>query len=401
METALPRAAGPTPAPALAVDAVRPEIRDVPGSGIVEVVNYGFHRDGLIKMWVGEGDTPTPDHISAAAAAALRDGHTFYTLQRGIPPLRQALADYQTRLYGTEIGVERISTLVGGMQAIMLGLQAIAGPGDEIVAISPVWPNIVAAARVVGATPVHVPLTLGEGGWQLDMDRLQDACGPKTRALFVNSPGNPTGWTATREEMIALRDFARQRGIWLIGDEVYIRLTYDTPRAVSFLELMEPEERLLAVNSFSKNWAMTGWRVGWLTHPPSLGPILENLIQYNTSGVPTFLQHGAVTAITEGEPTVEAVRAQCRAGRDIVCDALGAVDRVRFARPAGAFYLFFRVDGEADARSLALRLVDEANVGLAPGTAFGPGGEGYLRLCFASSRKTLTTAMERLVPALG
>lgn len=383
------------------IAAIRPGVAALPESGIVEVVNYGREKEGLIPLWVGEGDLPTPDYISAAAVEALHAGQTRYTYQKGVPPLRLAIADYLNRTYATGIPVDNVVVTVGGMQAIALTMQMLIDPGDEVVAVSPVWPNIFSAVRICGGRDVQVPLSLDEtGGWQCDLDRLFDACGPKTKALFVNSPGNPTGWTLTREEMVAIRDFARERGIWILADEVYNRVTFEMDRAPSFLEIMSPEERLIAVNTFSKNWAMTGWRIGWVVAPRALTTVYENLIQFNTSGVPTFLQYGAAAALEHGDDFIQRMRRLCHEGRDIVCDGLGPLPRVHFARPDGGFYLFFRVDGEPDARDLALRLVDDANVGLAPGTAFGTGGQGFLRLCFASSADLLREAVDRLVPAL-
>ncbi|MCB9947747.1 MAG: pyridoxal phosphate-dependent aminotransferase [Rhodospirillaceae bacterium] len=379
---------------------LRPSIAALPDSGIVEVVQYGMERPGLIPLWVGEGDATTPSSIGDAAVAALRAGQTFYTYQRGIPPLRQAMARYLSGVHDREIAPERIFITASGMQAITLTLQALIDPGDEVVLVTPVWPNILAALNILGGVVRAVPMTLTDRGWSVDFDRLADACGPKTRAVFVNSPNNPTGWIMPREEMEALADLARHHGFWIIADEVYNRITYDTDHAPSFLEVMEADERIVVVNSFSKNWAMTGWRVGWVVASPALGQVYENLIQYNTSGVATFLQYGAVAALEEGLGTIDAVRETCRIGRDIVCQRLGAMRKVRLARPQGAFYAFLAVDGETDSRSLAFRLVDEANVGLAPGSAFGPGGEGFLRLCFACSPARLSEAMDRMEPML-
>ncbi len=378
---------------------LRPAISALPESGIVEVVNYGRGRPGLMQLWIGEGDQPTPAFIGEAAHKAFLEGETFYTWQRGIPPLRQGIADYLNRSYGTEVDAERIFVTVGGMGAIMAALQAILDAGEEVAVLTPAWPNIKAAVDVLGGVARQVPMSLTDEGWQVDLDRLFDACGPKTKAIFVNSPGNPTGATLGRDELIRIRDFARSRGLWIIADEVYGRLTYDIDHAPSFLQIMEPDERLIVVNTFSKNWSMTGWRIGWVVASRQLGQVFENLIQFNTSGVASFLQFGALAAINSDE-TVEALRERCRIGRDIVCDALGEVPRVRFQKPPGAFYVFLSVDGEPDSRALAIRLIDEANVGLAPGSSFGQGGEGFLRLCFGGSHDLLRRAMERLVPAL-
>ncbi len=390
----------PDSAPESILQDIRTDIQTLPESGIVEIANYAREKADVTRMWVGEGDLPTPDFICEAANEGLARGETFYTYQRGIPPLRDALARYHERVYGVPVARERINVIASGMQAIMETMQMLIGPGDEIVIPAPVWPNIFSAAHIQGGVPRFVPLRLGNDGWKLDLDQLFDACGPRTRAIFMNSPGNPTGWMISREDMIRVRDFARERGIWIVADDVYGRITYDVERAPSFLELMEPEERLVVVNTFSKNWAMTGWRMGWVVAPPELGQVYENLVQYNTSGVPPFLQRGAVAALDHGEEFFQSMLARCREGREIVCNALAEAPRVRFARPGGAFYLFFAVDGEPDSRALAFRLVDEARVGLAPGTAFSEEGEGYMRLCFAASADRVAAAMERLVPAL-
>ncbi|MCY4191387.1 MAG: pyridoxal phosphate-dependent aminotransferase [Rhodospirillaceae bacterium] len=379
---------------------INPRIASLPESGIVELVNYGREIPDLIPLWVGEGDLATPDFISDAAIEALRDGQTFYTYQRGIPPLRQALGEYLKKTYGVDISPERTIVTIGGMQATMETVQMLLGPGDEIVAPSPVWPNIKAAVDIVGGQVINVPLQNGNAGWTLDLDRLFDSCGHKTKAFFLNSPSNPTAWIMTREDQISIRDFAREHGLWIIADEVYGRMVYEMDVAPSFLQICEPDDRLVVINTFSKNWSMTGWRIGWLVMPEALGQVYENLVQFNTSGVPTFLQHGAVAALEKGEHHVREMIARCRQGRDIVCDALEPLPNVHFARPGGSFYMLLSVDGEMDGRALAYRLVNEANVGLAPGSAFGEDSKRYMRLCFGVSLDKLKTAIERLVPIL-
>ena len=383
------------------LDAIRNDIATLPESGIVEVVNYGRGKEGLIPLWAGEGDLPTPDLISAAAKKSLDEGETFYTYQRGIPELREALANYHQRIYGGERSDENFYVTGSGMQAIMSAVQCVVGAGDEVLALTPAWPNIFGAVQVAGAKTIAVPMQFGESGWGVDLDALFAKRTTKTRALFINSPGNPTGVTLSREQLVAIRDFARKHDLWIIADEVYGRFCFDGAAAPSFLEIMEPEEKLLVVNTFSKNWAMTGWRIGWIVAPQSLGGVMENLVQYNTSGVPVFSQRAAVAALEEGEDFLAMQVDQVRGVRDLVCNEMATWSRVRSAPPQGAFYLFFAVDGERDSRSLALRLIDEANVGLAPGGAFGPGGEGCLRLCLAGSPARFGQALERLQPVLG
>jgi aspartate/methionine/tyrosine aminotransferase len=382
-------------------DALSRAARAAPESGIVELANYGRGREGLIPLWVGEGDLPTPSFICEAATRALAAGETFYTWQRGIPPLREALARYHTMLYGREFIPEEFYVTGSGMQAIQIVMAMIAGAGDEVVIPTPTWPNAAAAAGIIGAQAVEVPMAFANGGWSLDIDRLAAAVTERTRALFVVSPNNPTGWTATVADLSALLALARRHGLWIVADETYARFWYgEGSRAPSFFDLMDAEDRILFVNTFSKNWAMTGWRIGWITAHPSLGPVIENMIQYATSGVAQFMQRAAVTALERGEDFAAHMVERARRGRDIACNALSATGRVRFVEPQGAFYLFFSVDGEPDTRRLALRLVDEANVGLAPGTAFGAGGERFMRLCFARNAGQLATAMERLVAAI-
>ena len=376
--------------------ALRREAREAPNSGIVEVFNYGRGREGLIPLWAGEGDLPTPDFICEATARSLRAGETFYTWQRGIPELRAALARYHARHFGRAFRPEQFFVTGGGMQAIQIAIAAVAGAGDEVAILSPAWPNFAAAAGIGGARPVAVKLDFDGTRWALDLDALRAAIGPATRAIFVNSPANPTGWTASEADLRGILRLARDRGLWIIADEVYSRFVYDGERAPSFHDIAGEEERILYVNTFSKNWAMTGWRIGWIAAPEALGTVIENLIQNSTSGVAAFMQRGAIAALEEGEDFVRLQVERARRGREIVCGGLAGSNRVRFAWPEGAFYLFFTVDGVKDTSGLGLRLVDEAGIGIAPGTAFGPGGERFMRICFARKAEDLSEATRRL-----
>jgi aspartate/methionine/tyrosine aminotransferase len=380
---------------------LRPEARNAPESGIVEVVNHGRLKPGLIPLWVGEGDLATPDFIVAAANRSLADGETFYTWQRGIPELREALARYHTALYGQPLASERFFVTGSGMQSVQIAVRLIAGPGDELVIPTPAWPNFAAAIGVAGAKAVCVAMDLAQGRFSLDLEKLEAAITSKTRAIVINSPANPTGWTATKAELTALLALARKHGIWIVADEIYGRFVYDgQARAASFHDVMEPEDRILFVQTFSKNWAMTGWRIGWIEAPAAFGQVIENLIQYSTSGSPVFVQRAAIAAIEEGEPFVAQQIARATEGRRIIAEGLKATNRVSLAAPDGAFYQFFSVDGRPDSRALAIELVDSANVGLAPGTAFGPGGETGLRLCFARKASDLVEVVARIQRAL-
>lgn len=378
---------------------IQPAMRAVAQSGIVEVFNYGRGRQGLIPLWVGEGDAPTPPFIAEAAKASIDAGETFYTHQRGIPELRESIARYMTRVYGAAPGggdfsPERFFVTIGGMHALDLASRLTVGPGEEALIPSPAWPNFAGAVALAGGRAVFVPLERGER-WRLDPERLASAITPATRTIFLNSPANPTGFVATREELEAVLALARRHGLWIVADEIYGRLTYRGERAPSFHDIMAPSDKILFVQTLSKNWAMTGWRVGWLEAPPALGPTIENLIQFTTSGVPVFTQRAAVAALNGGESFLASQIARMHEARDIVTQGLAATGRVRFATPQAAFYLFCAVDGESDSRALALRLIDEAGIGAAPGSAFGPGGEGYLRLCFARAPEEVAEATRR------
>ncbi len=376
---------------------LRSVVVDAPPQLIGEVARLGMGDKDAIALWYGESDMPTPRFICDAAHRAMLAGETFYSHKRGLPELQAALAAYLTGLYDAPITADRVTVTASGMHGILLAMQAILEAGDNAVLVGPVWPNAAATARVAGAEARTIALDNRNGVWRLDLDRLFAACDDATRIIFVNSPGNPTGWMLERAEQQAILDFARARGIWVMADEVYGRLVYDRAVAPSFLEISAPEDPVIVVNSFSKSWAMTGWRVGWLTHPAWLGPAFSELVEYSVSTVPPFLQRAAITAVTEGEPLVAEIRERCRQGRDVVTPALTAHPRVVMAPPVAAFYAFFRVEGMADSLAWAKRLYLETKVGVAPGRAFGPEGEGWIRLCFASSPARLETAMARLI----
>jgi len=379
----------------------RDKITELRVSPIATISGLGMGDPEVVPLWYGEGDLPTPDFIGDAAAAALRAGHTFYTYKAGLPELRETIATYLSGLYGRAVGAERVAVTSSGMTALMLGAQALIDPGDNLVIVAPVWPNIAAAVSIMNGEPRLIGLDPAPGGgWRLDLEKLFAACDSRTRGIFVNSPSNPTGWVISPEEIAALLAFARKRGLWLIADEVYGRIVYGNRVAPSFLAAAEPEDRVIVVNSFSKSWAMTGWRLGWMVMPAELLPEFEKLIEFNTSGSPTFLQHAGIVAIRDGESVVGQFVARCRAGRDAAIEALQACRRVELARPEGAFYAFFRVAGMTDSIAFAKELLARTKVGLAPGIAFGPMGEGHLRLCFARDPQTIAAAVERLRPML-
>lgn len=378
----------------------RQAIRALDASRIREVANAAIGDASVIPFWFGEPDNVTPAFIREAAKAALDAGDTFYRHNLGIAPLREALAAYLSRLH-RPIEAERIAVTSSGVNALMLLGQALLSPGDRVVAIVPLWPNVTEIPRILGAEVVRVPLALADGAWRLDLDRLIEAVGTTARAVIVNSPSNPTGWTMDRAAQAALLAHCRRTGTWIVSDEAYERLVFDgLDCAPSFLDLAEPDDRLVVANTFSKSWQMTGWRLGWAVAPAPLVPDLAKLIEFNTSCAPGFVQQAGMVAVRDGEPAVRAFVESLRLARDTLLPALAALPGVEVGRPDGAMYAFFRVAGEPDSVALAKRLVREAGIGLAPGAAFGPEGEGFLRWCFARPPAVLHDGLERLRGAL-
>lgn len=377
---------------------ITPQARNEPDSGIVKAAMHGFSVRGVIALWTGEGNLPTPEAFSRPAIDSLLRGETFYTWQRGIPELREALARYHTRHFGRAFSSENFFVTSSGMQSVQTAIQMIAGEDDEIIIPTPAWPNYAGPLRIQGSRPVEVAMQFQNGRWLLDLDRVFAAVTARTKAICLVSPSNPVGWTASLDELIAVRDFARARGLWIIADEVYSRFYYGErgeKRAPSFLDICEDEEMLLMANTFSKNWAMTGWRVGWLQAPRALGAAIERIIQYNSSGTPAFLQRGCVAALDDGDSFVDMQVAKARANRDIAARRLAEMPGVRFELPRGAFYLLFALEGMKDSTATTMRIIDEAKVGLAPGATFGPGGEGFLRMSFLCDPEKIETAMDR------
>ena len=374
----------------------RPAVRALVASLIRDVANEGMGDPDVLAFWFGEPDEVTPQFIREAGVASLARGETFYTQNFGIPPLRSAIASYVSRLHRATAD-DNVAVTASGMSALMLAVEALVAPGDRVVVITPLWPNLVEIPKILSANVECVSLDCVHGEWRLDLDRLLRALTPDTRLALVNSPNNPTGWTLTRGEQQAILDHCRRHGIWLVADDVYERLYYreDVPSAPSFLDLAAPDERVVSVNSFSKSWLMTGWRLGWIIAPTALMPDLGKLIEYNTSCSPAFVQHAGVAAILQGEPTVAHTRERFRRARDCLVTALAGMPGIEVASPAGAMYAFFRVAGLTDSLAFCKQLVREAHLGLAPGRAFGPEGEGYVRWCFASDEARLAEGVAR------
>ncbi|HEX3382658.1 MAG TPA: pyridoxal phosphate-dependent aminotransferase [Paraburkholderia sp.] len=382
----------------------RDAVRALRPSQIREVANAGFGVNDVLPFWFGESDRVTPAFIRDAASAALAAGATFYTHNLGIAPLRAALAGYVSELHGAT-SPEQVAVTSAGVNALMLAAQLVVGAGDRVVAVTPLWPNLVEIPKILGAQVETVALGYGEHGWQLDVGRLLAALTPDTKMLMINSPNNPTGWVMSRDDQRTVLEHCRRHGIWIVADEVYERLYYpdDGPAqasgartAPSFLDLATRDERVICVNSFSKAWLMTGWRLGWIVAPTALMDDLAKLVEYNTSCAPSFVQQAGIAALEQGGRFTQELVLDLRTSRDHLMRALSAVPGVDVKAPRGAMYLFFSMPGSARSLDLCKAMVREVGLGVAPGSAFGPQGEGFVRWCYACDTARLDAGVERL-----
>lgn len=372
-------------------------------SRIREVANAAMGRSDVLAFWFGESDEITPDVVRQAAIESLQRGETFYTHNLGLTELREAIAGYTSRLHQPHrpVAADRIAVTSGGVNALMLAVQALVDPGDEVVVVTPVWPNLTAQPLIMGARVHCVSLVPQQGGaWQLDMAQLLSTVTPTTRLLVVNAPNNPTGWTLTQTEQETIMAHCRSTGTWILADEVYERLYYEPSAngcAPSFLDVAEPEDKLVVIHSFSKSFLMTGWRLGWLVMPASMTLEMGKLIEFNTSCASVFTQRAALAALAHADQITPRVVARLKLCRDTLVPLLKALPGVEVASAPGGMYAFFRIDGHDDSLAVAKQLVVEAGLGLAPGSAFSPEGQGWLRWCFASKDpQRLVLGVDRL-----
>jgi aspartate/methionine/tyrosine aminotransferase len=381
---------------------MRAAIQALPGSKIREVANAALGRRDVLAFWFGESDEVTPEAIRAAATRSLEAGETFYSHNLGLPELRQEIADYTSSLH-RPLQARRIAVTSSGVNALMLAMQMLLDPGDEVLAVVPVWPNLTAQPAILGARVTRVALRAEAGVWRLDLDELLARVTAGTRVLLVNAPNNPTGWTLTRAEQEALLAHCRRTGTWIVADEVYERLHYapGAPAAPSFLDIAEADDRLVVAHSFSKSFLMTGWRLGWLVLPADCEDAMAKLIEFNTSCAPVFVQRAGLAGLAIADDFVPGLVERMKARRDQLVGGLRRLRGVTAALPPGGMYAFFQVEGEADSLAFAKRLVAEHGLGIAPGAAFGPEGEGWLRWCFAARDPArLDAGLERLAAAI-
>ena len=378
----------------------RPAVRSLGASKIRELFNAGFGRADILPFWVGEPDEPTPEFIRKAGMDSIAAGETFYTHNLGIPEIREALAAYLTRLHG-RIAPAQVALTSAGVNALMLATQLLVDPGERVVEVVPLWPNLQEIPKILGAHVDTVGLRFGPSGWRLDVEGLLKALTPNTRALYLNSPNNPTGWTLTKAEQKVILEHCRRHGIWIFADDAYERLYFgDGGVAPSFLDISDENDKIISTNTFSKTWLMPGWRLGWLVVPPELTDDLGKLIEFNTSCAPVFVQRAGIVALKQGEPVIARTLERFRGARDFLVRELNAIEGVEAASPSGTMYVFFKVQGVDDSLEFCKQLVRDVGLGLAPGSAFGPAGEGFLRWCFAAGQDRLAEGVCRFRKAM-
>ena len=381
------------------------EIISFKETAIMEIANFGRnheHTTGqkIYPAWFGEGDASTSKIICKKTLEALNSGKTFYTYQNGIPELRLQLSKYMNEVFNINTKPENHSVVTGGMMGLRLTCDLIVDSGDEIILVGPVWPNIRSSVLLKKGKIKEISLQLGDNGWEIDFDNLLNSITSKTKMVFINSPGNPTGWIITKEQQELLLKHTRKLGCWLISDEVYHQITFNGLAAPSFLQVSKPNDRLIVINSASKSFDMTGWRIGWITHPKELGEHIAKLVQITTTGVPEFLQIGFISALQNYKNITNELRQNLKKSRDLMFNRLVTWNKVECSVPDAAFYAFFKVKGMKSSLEFAKKLIVETNVGVAPGIAFGESGEGHLRICFAAKEDFIQEIMNRLEPVL-
>src|SRR5690242_8187396 len=377
----------------------------VPRSRIRELAEIAMGMDGVLRLYFGESNLPTPEYIKQAAIRAMHDGFTFYTENAGLPSLRRAIAENYRRLHNVAVDpAGEIVVTASGVQALNLAIRCVLDPGDDAIALTPAWPNGSSSVMMSNASVRQIPHPLCGERYRIDFDALERAVTPRTRMLLYTSPSNPLGWVATEEEQQALLDFTRRHNMWLFADEVYDRLYYAGAKlgdpVPSILRQATRDDAVVVIHSFSKSYCMTGWRVGWLISRRDLIAKATQLNEFVVSHAPTFAQKAGETALADGEPELERMLLRLKENRDLCLEALTGLPGITVPKPDGAFYLFPRISGLRDSFAFCKRLLEETRVGLAPGVAFGEGGEGSIRICYAADRSILEPAMERLITFL-
>ncbi|MBX2867824.1 MAG: pyridoxal phosphate-dependent aminotransferase [Acidiferrobacterales bacterium] len=360
------------------------------------IAEEAMNLQSVIPLYFGESAWQTDPLAVGAAIDALQHGDHFYQPNNGRKSLREAISRYLSKLHSQPIDADRITVTASGTQALAITAQAIVDPGDNVLCIQPGWPNIPCAFEIAGAKVQYQHLGIKDDRWNLDIDRFTNSITPQIKAVLINSPSNPTGWVMPSCDQEVLLEKCRKTGTWLVFDEVYSRLYQKGKAAPSPLDFALPDDRVISINSFSKAWSMTGWRLGWVAAPKATYPTLGKLTEFNIACAPGFVQAAGENMINAGEKAISDLKHKLEQSYTEVETNMKTIEKIGFIQPDGAFYLFFSIDGIENSLEFARRLLRETGVGLAPGSAFGEAGSGYFRLCYANPVTLLSEALSRL-----
>ena len=380
---------------------MRKIIEELESSPIRNIANSAIDNKDVIPLWFGETDIVTPKFISDSMKVALDEGHTFYTTNHGVPELVESISQYSSHLHNKIILENRIMITAAGMNALMIAAEAIVNPNEKIICVTPVWPNFMRCVQIMGGQIIEIPLLLSEreNKWQLNLEEIEKNISD-VKGIYINSPNNPTGWMMEKKEQEKILEICRKNKKWIIADEVYERIVYNRKVAPSFLDIASEKDLLIVVNSFSKSWAMTGWRLGWITIPENTLNLFEKLNEFNIASPAAPVQHAGITAIKEGENFILNMMSKLSNARNIAINNLTSFSLVELPYPNAAFYAFFRVKGVKDSELFCKETLKQTGVGLAPGTAFGKATNNWLRICYAKSPDLLEEAFLKLKAVL-
>ena len=368
-----------------------------PASGIRYMFDLAAQYNNLINLGVGEPNFETPKHIKKMAKKAIDEGFTHYVANAGIPELRQAIADQYKRELGLEYAAENVMVAAGAMEAIILTLLTIINPGDEVIVTNPCYPNYLGQIMMVGGKVVSVPI-YEENKFKLQPEDLKKVITPKTKAIFLNSPNNPVGAVLDKEDIEALAEVVQRHNLIVISDEVYEKILFDGHTHFSMSQIPQVKDKVVIINSCSKTYAMTGWRIGYaVAGDKDIISRMPKLQEGLTSCVSSFIQKAAIEAISGPQDEVKQMVADYMRRRDIFIDGINAIPGIKCMKSPGSFYAFpnIKVFGKTSF-DFAVELLKEAGVVGVPGSAFGSMGEGYLRFSFANSDENLRKAIRRI-----
>jgi len=376
-------------------------VRNMPDNPGAEILRYGWRKENILSLGQGEGSDPTPDFVINAANQAMVEGKTFYGPVLGQPALREEISQYYKRIFDADIASNQVFITGSGTTAMHLSLSSILEEGDEVVAVTPIWKNLLGAVHLAQAKTIQVPLECNGDGWFLDLDKLFSAVNEKTKAILIVTPSNPTGWVLNKADMKRILEFAREKNIWIVSDEVYNRSVYGQTYAPSFNQFTNDDDKVFTINSFSKSWAMTGWRLGWLTGPSFAEDVIRDIALYDNMGPNTFAQFGGIAALRDGEDFIALQMENWSKNRDLITNFFKKHSSIEFFEPESTFYAYFKVKNEDNCLDFAKTMIDEVDLSLAPGCAFGKTSKGWMRLCFAVSEEKLKDALSRLEKLIG